>query len=533
MQQISRLNIARKSESDSSAPSIATLRARVDDAVSDALALVEGQGAAEELSYREAEKGILAAVFAIGRALVMLLLGLREQHVMARHRAEHSGRRECLGRTYREAPAIARNYTSVFGVVRYFRVYMREVSTKERRGFHPLDASLGLTKDRVSWNVLMMAARLATKMSFAEAATTLATFVPNAPSTEVIEQTVLGLAEHVADYIEQAPAPEGDGEVLVIQFDGKGAPIATARELARRRRKRKKGAPATSPRHRGRASRGRYPHKPRRNKGDKSKNAKSGTVVVMYTLKRVGTRRLEGPINVRFYASFANKRHAFTVARRMADKRGFARESGKLVQVLTDGDNDLALLSAEFFPGAEHTIDFYHVAEYVYEAGLALLGEGTKSLSDWFDAQRERLLRDEAPQIVQELRRSLDAMTKTGPGAKSKRKRLTDCIRYIERRLPNIRYGSLRRRDLDIGTGAVEGAVKRIIGRRCDHGGMRWIKERLEALVQLRCLELNGQWDDFEAFVHRRMHMTSLDKCEVRRLQTNNPQPLPNVDAAA
>jgi hypothetical protein len=83
----------------------------------------------------------------------------------------------------------------------------------------------------------------------------------------------------------------------------------------------------------------------------------------MYTLKRVGTRRLEGPLNVRFYASFANKRHAFSVARQMADKRGFAVGSGKLVHVLTDGDRDLATLSAEFFPGAEHTVDFYHVAE--------------------------------------------------------------------------------------------------------------------------------------------------------------------------
>ena len=344
---------------------------------------------------------------------------------------------------------------------------------------------------------------------------------------------MLGLSEHVADFMAQAPAPEGDGEVLVIQFDGKGVPTATARELARRRRKRKKGAPPISRRHRGREKRGRYPRRPRRKKGDKTKNAKSATMVVMYTLRRVGTRRLEGPLNVRFYASFANKRHAFTVARRMADKRGFTAASGKLIHVLTDGDNDLALLSGEFFPGAEHTIDFYHVAEYVYEAGQAFLGEGSKALADWFDLQRERLFRDQAQEVVAELRQRLLAIPKTGPGSKGKRKRLTDAIRYIEKRLPNICYGSLLRRDLDIGTGAVEGAVKRIIGRRCDYGGMRWIKERVEAVVQLRCIELNGQWDDFEAFVHRRMHKKAIDTYEIKRLQTNNPQPLPDVQAAA
>lgn len=532
MRKISSLSLVRNPKTDVSPPNIDVLRQRAQEAMSSALALVEQQGSTD-VSYRGAERELRDAVFSIGRALVVLLFGLRERRVMDAHRSVHVGRWEWLGRTYRAAPAIPRNFTTMFGVVRYFRTYMREVAEEDRHGFHPLDASLGLTRDRLSWNVLMVAARLATKMSFADAGTTLGTFMPNAPSTEVIEQTVLGLNEHVADFIEQAPAPEGDGEVLVMQFDGKGAPTATARELARRRRKRKKGARPTSQRHRGRDKRTRYPRRPRRKKGDKTKNAKSATTVVMYTLKRVGTRRLEGPLNVRFYASFANKRHAFTVARRMADKRGFAAGSGNLIHVLTDGDNDLALLSGEFFPGAEHTIDFYHVAEYVYEAGQAFLGEGTKALADWFDLQRERLFRDQAQEVLAELRQRLLAIPKTGPGSKGKRKRLTDAIRYIEKRLPNIRYGSLLRRDLDIGTGAVEGAVKRIIGRRCDYGGMRWIKERVEAVVQLRCIELNGQWEDFETFVHRRLHNKAVDTYEITRLQTNNPQALPDVQAAA
>ena len=533
MPKISPLSLVRNQENEGSAPSIATLRARLDSAVSSAITLVEIQGSTGELSYREAERALRDAVFAIGRALVVLLFGLREQHVMSAHRSEHAGRWEWLGRTYRAAPPIARNFTTMFGVIRYFRTYMREVADKDRHGFHPLDASLGLIKDRLSWNVLMAAARLATKMAFAEAKATLDMFMPNAPSTEVIEKTVLGLGEHVAAFIEHAPAPEGDGEVLVIQFDGKGAPTATARELARRRRKRKKGPRPTSKRHRGRNKRGLYPRRPRRKKGDKAKNARVATAVVMYTLKRVGTRRLEGPLNVRFYASFANKRHAFSIARQMADKRGFAVGSGKLVQVLTDGDRDLATLCAEFFPGAEHTVDFYHVAEYVHEAGACFIREGSKELADWFDDQRERLLRDQADLIVQELRTRLQAMPKTGPGNKGKRERLETALLYIERRLPNIRYGSLLRRDLDIGTGAVEGAVKRIIGRRCDHGGMRWIEERVEAVVQLRCIELNGQWDDFEDFVHRRLRQRTIGKCQTIRLQTNTAQALPDLKLAA
>ena len=167
---------------------------------------------------------------------------------------------------------------------------MRQVGHHARRGFHPLDVALGLVGDRFSWNVLTMAARLATKLSFAEARATLAAFVPDAPSTEVIEHIVLGLGRHTAAWFEHAPAPDGDGEVLVIMFDGKGAATATESDLSRRRGKRRRRQLPASPRNRGRHHRRRYGKKPRRKKGDKSKNARIATMVVMYGARRWANR---------------------------------------------------------------------------------------------------------------------------------------------------------------------------------------------------------------------------------------------------
>jgi len=100
---------------------------------------------------------------------------------------------------------------------------------------------------------------------------------------EVLHSTH-GLHRHTAAFVEQAPAPEGDGEVLVIQFDGKGAPTVTERELCRRRRKRRGRKPCRSARRRGRQRRARHPRQPRRKKGDKAKNARMATMVVMHTL---------------------------------------------------------------------------------------------------------------------------------------------------------------------------------------------------------------------------------------------------------
>jgi hypothetical protein len=190
----------------------------------------------EPVSFKDFEQAIRLAVFAFARIAIMLFLALREDQLMRVHPSQV----ERDGRKFRRAPAIPRSLATLFGVVRYARTYMREVGHRGRRGFHPLDVALGLVGDRFSWNVLTMAARLATKLSFAEARTTLASFVPDAPSTEVIENTVLGLGRHTAAWFEHAPAPEGDGEVLVIMFDGKGAPTATESELSRRRGKRRR-----------------------------------------------------------------------------------------------------------------------------------------------------------------------------------------------------------------------------------------------------------------------------------------------------
>jgi hypothetical protein len=58
-----------------------------------------------------------------------------------------------------------------------------------------------------------------------------------------------------------------------------------------------------------------------------------------------------------------------------------------------------------------------------------------------------------------------------------------------------MRYAELRREDLDIGTGAVEGAVRNLVGMRLDGPGMRWGRDRAELILHLRCILLNGQWD--------------------------------------
>ncbi|MCG8556530.1 MAG: hypothetical protein MJD61_14760 [Proteobacteria bacterium] len=95
--------------------------------------------------------------------------------------------------------------------------------------------------------------------------------------------------------------------------------------------------------------------------------------------------------------------------------------------------------------------------------------------------------------------------------------------------MDKTRYGRLRRRDLAISTGIVEGGLKHIVARRCDHGGMRWIPERAQAVVQLRCIVVNGDWEAFDNFVHERLRAAAHLNAAPERIQTQIPQQLPEA----
>jgi len=103
---------------------------------------------------------------------------------------------------------------------------------------------------------------------------------------------------------------------------------------------------------------------------------------------------------------------------------------------------------------------------------------------------------------------------------------------YIAKRVDKMNYKDLRERDLEISSGAVEGAVNYVIARRFDCGGMRWIKERAEHLLQLRCIEVNDDWDAFIEFVHDRTRKQAQHERRNLSLKCTTPAPLPTYGLA-
>jgi hypothetical protein len=529
MAKILSLGLGRNNDPESQGQlTAAELRQKVGAQAAELVAYAENprpSDSAEEISFKAFEGELIPKVFALARTLIVLQLTAAHRRVDAQT-PERTWRD---GRVFRRVPELkARNLETWFGVVRYWRRYMVEATKAARRGFHPLDVALGLMADRISMTLLAVCVRLATKLSFAEARSTAQWFLPTVPSTEVIEQSVLGFGRYTAEWFERRPAPEGDGEVLEVMIDSKGAPMATEQELKLRRGQRRKARVPKSPRHRGRHRRQRLTPRRRRKKGDKAKNAKMATLVVMYTLKRQGPY-LVGPINRWVYGSFASKKHAFVIARREANKRGFTPDSGKLVQLVTDGDDDLECYARHFFPEAQHTLDVIHVTEKLWDVGTCFHPEGSEALDKWVHEQKQWLYRGKVTVVLAELMRRLNEIPKTGPGNRGKRDRLDSVINYLVKRKAMMNYDELLDQDLEISTGVIEGAIKYLIGRRCDHGGMRWIKERAEAVLQLRCIDFNDDWEAFVQYVHDAAQRESRRCGERVRLQQKEPTPLPEV----
>jgi len=314
--------------------------------------------------------------------------------------------------------------------------------------------------------------------------------------------------------------------VLVIEVDGKCPPTATAAELAKRRGKRQPrpthACSCGCQRHRGRCQRLARGRKQRRKKGDKSKNGKEVVVVVMYTLRRGADGQLHGPVNKKLYGTFAGRKAAALWARAEASKRGFGPDTHKTVQIVVDGASSLKGYLEPLFPTAIFTLDVCHVVERLWKLGRHFHAEGSAALTAWVDELKVLVYGGRVGELLERFRAWWRATAKHGPGTKGRRAALAEQIGYFERRRSMMQYDRWLAQDLVIASGQVEGAVRHLVGERLDCSGMRWVQGKAEAVLHLRCIELNGDWDNFVKWQQRRTR-ARLQRTKRHKILTDQP----------
>jgi len=331
----------------------------VQNAFEQALAITRG---ATTRSLHEVETSLWTALLALGRALIALYLA----RVVRQPRATdyvHGGARYVLAET------ATSEVGTRFGKVVFERPVGRRLGWRRAACDRPIDRALVLCGG-FSLPTVLSVARLCAQLAFGSARVAFAQFCEWAPSQRSTLRMVDAVGAEVRPFLEAASAPDDDGEILVIQADGGGAPMIDPAELLLRRRPH--AAREGAERHRRRTRR-RARVRPRRRKGDKSKNAKVAFVGVIYTLGRAVDGTREGPIHKRIYATFDSHAALFKWLHAEAVKRGYGK---KRTLFIGDGAEAIWDQQAIWFPRAEPCLDWVHVVEKIWDAGRSLHREG-------------------------------------------------------------------------------------------------------------------------------------------------------------
>jgi hypothetical protein len=437
-------------------------------------------------SFYSFERELWWLVLAIGQALVVVFLLTRSSRFRCdayRHRGE----------TYvREREGLVSELGTLFGKVEWTRMVGRQVGARRSARDLPVDRELGLCGS-FSLGVVERIAKLSTQSVFETGRQSFCEVHGWAPSSRTVLRMVDAIGGLARPFIEASEGPEGDGEILVIMADAGGTPTVSSKELKRRRQPRRKLADG---RHERRRRRREHP-RPRKSKGEKSKNAKMAVIGVIYTLKRTAYG-LEGPINKRVIGTFDSHEALFLWLRREADKRGYGR---KPTVFIADGCRHIWRMQEKYFDKADCCVDWYHIVEKIWQAGACLHREGSRELRDWVQEQKRLLRRGSVGKVIQNIDEASVSIAKTGPGTKTKRERLESIAEHLVKNKHRLQYAKFRKQDLDIGSGPVEGAVRNVVRLRLDGPGMRWGRGRSELVLHLRCILLNGQWQQFSEYL--------------------------------
>jgi len=462
-------------------PSVHELRAHFET-------ILEGVLSAEAhtVSADTMERRLLSQLLALGRALFAVFLATRAAATAADVDCDPTG----VERPYHSERT--RPYLSIFGRVVFARPYFYRTGVG---GAAPVDALLSLPATTCSDLVRETAEELGVEGAYHKGLGVLRRLLGLALSTRTLQEQVAEDAPGVeAFYAQQAPPPvPAEAAILVVQADGKGVPILRPTATA---------APV------------------RLSKGQKNGGKKEATLTATYTIApavrtpevvvkslfaAVGPalatqQERTGPQGKRLWATLAGKDAALAAAAQGVVPRDGTHIAHRVA--LTDGSHALQERVQCQFPTFTLVLDLIHATEYLWKAANALLGETNARRTAWVKARTLRLLRSQGAAVVADLRHLAQA---TGHPRRA-RTVLTKVAAYLERNAPYMDYAAYLAWGWPIATGVIEGACRHLVKDRCELSGMRWTIDGAEALLHLRCVHENGDWDAYHAFRRRCRH---------------------------
>jgi hypothetical protein len=153
-------------------------------------------------------------------------------------------------------------------------------------------------------------------------------------------------------------------------------------------------------------------------------------------------------------------------------------------------------------------IDFIHVLEYVWTAAWSFFDKGDPDAETWVADQATKILQGRSGDVAAGIRRRA---TRFGYSA-LERKGADDAATYLTNKKPYLGYATALEAGWPIATGIIEGACRHLVKDRFDITGARWGLNGAHAILALRALTINGDFDEYWTYhllkEHHRRHET-------------------------
>ena len=138
-------------------------------------------------------------------------------------------------------------------------------------------------------------------------------------------------------------------------------------------------------------------------------------------------------------------------------------------------------------------IDFVHVLEYLWKAAWTFFYPGDRDAETWVADQARTILTGRAVDAAATIRHQADEAGFRG----SERTGADEAAAYLTRKAPYLNYATTLASGWQIATGIIEGAARFLIKDRMDITGARWSTPGAEAVLRLRAVITNGDFDEY------------------------------------
>jgi len=447
------------------------------------------QAARDGRGIDEVERSLWTSLLALGHTLL-------EGYVRAQGTGDMGATLEYEGQTLRRLASLHdRRYVSIFGEFPILRTVYGTRETQKHEVV-PLDAKLNLPDGDFSYVLQDWDQCFCVQDPYEPSRSTVARILGLSQSVRSLEEMTVSMSTAAASFRDEQPIPpkDGEGSILVLAADNKGIPMRRDGEDE------------------GLGKRG------RRKKGEKANKKRMACVGTVYTIDpfirsaddvvdevmRAG-RQKDRPVprykqlraeltRLIDAVEFNGKELIFSWFADQVSARN-PRNRKRIVCVM-DGERALWKLLAAYIEDAICILDIFHVMERLWRAAHCFHPEGSEEAKTFVTDRLKRILQGEVGYVIGGLKQMATKHKLRG----TRKQQLSAVIGYLSRNRRFMRYDEYLTAGYPIGSGVVEGACRHLIKDRMEGTGMRWRIEGAQAMLELRAVYLNGDWDAFQQY---------------------------------